>query len=563
MKVLLRKSQIIFRFNSYGMSEEDFAENMLCNFRATLYVGRRDTSLPGKANLRDTQHFVDRSILVDRAGGLSDVFQAVAERAKTGSSMTFDIPVDTHSRARIVVTMIMKPVAMAPLVMLSTRPTLSQMLVFNTKTLGVNHGSVALAHLMDLLTTLEKFNYVTLWTEGFPDQSRETGNLDKMSHESFAQSNVALNTRSGNVHASGLRIGNKDSQRPVKSVKQSVQNVADTAPDLSIAQQLEKRIAGLKKMGFSDETIAKMMATIPSQGVSTTPSSPTSGIVTGKAASVATPTSTPSSSSAESKKTAVDVEKRIAGLKKMGFSDETIAKMMATIPSQGVSTTPSSPTSGIVTGKAASVATPTSTPSSASAESKKTAVDVEKRIAGLKKMGFSDETIAKMMATIPSQGVSTTPSSPTRGSESRVVVVDKNERQGGLLKRNRFESEESEHSHSFDTSDDTSVVTSNAEKDDVPAVCRLPGVRGGSLCERYLDKGEDGDTEYDEELLAGAMPLLKGLSSPDSLIAEVIMKLAGKKTASIDDSDAQKQVFFPGKWKALSHTCLLMEILIS
>ena len=330
------------RYRSSGLSERDFVESVVCHFRATAYVARTDTGLPGKANLYNPDHLLESTVFVDRIGNLGSVLKVAPERAKAGQSLAFNIPVDIHKTANIVVKMALLPVAMAPLSLLSDRPTLERMMQYNAKIVG-DHGSSARKELMGTLSTLEMFNHITMWTEGIfsvhsynePTSSLHEPRTSSLSASSRQKEECAhsdqsrLQAEESQSHPSGLRLAKRGQSRasPPADVHggssklgQDRQHSTSSTSASTAQTDVAARIAGLKKMGFSDATIAKVMSTIPSQGVATTSTTSPSDTLTPASASPAQ----------------TDVAARIAGLKKMGFSDAAIAKIMSPVPSQGV-----------------------------------------------------------------------------------------------------------------------------------------------------------------------------------------------------------------------------------
>jgi Holliday junction resolvasome RuvABC DNA-binding subunit len=440
--ILFFRQNAYVRYMSYGMSEEFFMENIAVQFRATMYVGRSDSSLPGKACLENDAHLLDHTQVVDRVGGIGSILQVAPERAKAQQSLGFNIAVDIHEKAEVIVKIVLMPSMMSPLALLSSRPTFQQMLQYNAEVRGIANDEGTRNALINSLSTFEKFNYITLWTVGFSGP------------ELLASPNHAAAPRV--VDADQVAKPSLLTARPVSPVSNS---------GTTEAANLEKRVAGLKKMGFNDETIAKMTATIPSQGVSAPRETQHDGAkktgVHGLKTSRPTPVqSTTASSPVEATTTTSTasatpewVASRIAALKKVGFNDETIMKVMSTVHAPGVSTGSAAPLALTAQEQVAAHNSGLgSTTSNRAGAPPSPPLDLEERVAGLKKMGFSDATISRVLSTMQSQGVTITSSS------ARL------------------------------TSADDSASASGAD-DDIPAVCKVPGVNAGSLCKPKAKAG--------------------------------------------------------------------------
>ena len=164
-------------------------------------------------------------------------------------------------------------------------------------------------------------------------------------------------------------------------------------------------------------------------------------------------------------------------------------------------------------------------------------------------MGFSEAAISKIISTIPSQGVS----APFTLDE---VKNDASPRvSSGSSGPRDFNAEEVPTLKLIDRHRDQSESTLSMDETnnemEVPLVCRIPGVQGGSLCEPYLNDKKGVGTESSAHWTSEQTTLYEKLenmknANPSKVLTNTISNFV--KKLSTADTSSSGHMAVPGRY---------------
>lgn len=299
----------IQRYKSYGMSEIDFIHTIVSPFRASLYITQSEVL--GSANITDLRHFDIGSIVVDRINGVANNFPGAETLAKSSLSLTVNFPFTSQQFPRQAISMTIHPNILGSFGLLSSKPTLQNMLIQNQKTGGASFPIETLK--TSLVQSLEFFvlwNYITLWIESDDSPPVATTNQGTVNRVKDQTTTEKLNIRqehgkSGNseVLPSGLTFRKAETKKEVKvneeksSMKEKINTKDDDIPPIC-------RVPGISGGSFCETYQSK------------------------KSQSQSTSQAPKSSNTKEQKQEKVE-DNRIENLKKMGFTENIIKKILA------------------------------------------------------------------------------------------------------------------------------------------------------------------------------------------------------------------------------------------
>mmetsp|Transcript_25503 Transcript_25503/g.37637 ORF Transcript_25503/g.37637 Transcript_25503/m.37637 type:complete len:1617 (-) Transcript_25503:131-4981(-) len=481
--------EMVQRYKSYGMLEEDFMNTISSQFRATVYVSRSDSQNPGRAI--STEHMLNNTKLIARSANLGYVFSSAVDKAQSRLSMSYGIPLSARRKTEFMLRVVCLPYSMAALSLLSDSPSFQKMLEFNAQITPEFSPFTIKYELLKSLGTLEKFNFITLWTPEDGDSKPPLQDDQKTTSRKFSVS------RRTPAPAPPPPSDKRESQLLKSGLK-----TAKRSPTLATENR------GIHKSASVEEGVQSGDEGVVNVGglkFSRRPPSEKSSIVDDK-------TQTGSNE--------VPAICRIPGVsgggicsafKKQGVADEETTQRLYQKKSEGEELQSGSVATGPVSDS------------------------FSKRVAALKKMGFSDAMVSKIIQKdmeadgdilSPEQSSGTTASVHESVSGSQVS-------QAGVPPSPLNEAKDVD--------------------DDIPAVCRIPGVNGGNVCKPYLDKQKKRNEIEDFEpkqvqastVHKGPNPLkdshgeydvqvrgLKKLGLSDAVIAQILSK------ASVANADS-------------------------
>ena len=341
----------IQRYRSYGMSEEDFIHSIVSPFRVSFYVSHRD-ALPGRPDITNLQLFdTQTTFLIDRRGDIASLLFSSAENlAKASLSLSFLAPFTSQQNSRHTLNMIIHPSILASFSRLSSKPTYKDLLSHSQRIHGESYSSDTLKK--GLINTLEYFinlNYLTLWIES--DQAHDKGARKESNRGAVPEK----------VTSSSLQ----DRLRPHQHSKIESPDSSPASPSTSTTSQVHESGLTFRKRSKTEEDERKTppqplrgdtAGAVDEQDNSIPPICRIPGMSAGpfceiyqqkkmKSSSAAVPPSLPPPTSSETLRRSQDVVKqeasesspvdeigeatRIENLKKMGFTDVIIQKILA------------------------------------------------------------------------------------------------------------------------------------------------------------------------------------------------------------------------------------------
>jgi hypothetical protein len=413
------------------MSEEDFIHSIISPFRASFYISHshshdhsRDASLlAGPPDVTNLNHFeTQKTFLIDRRGGLASHFASADSLAKASLSLSFLAPFTSQQNSRHALDMIIHPSILGSFSLLSSKPTYKDLLSHNQRIHGGAYSAETLKQA--LMRTLEYFvqlNYLTLWIESEPANGRDQGQgMRQMGGNQEPGTGTGKKTSSSSL---------QDRLRTVGSPDGATATAAAASPTASTSSQVHDSGLTFRKRSKTEEGNARTSRASPA------PTLPHLQQVDQQQQQEMA--STAGAVDEQDSSDSIPPICRIPGMSVGSFCESYQQKKMK-LASASASPPPASPSplSGRGQEEVKKMA-----PQSASPEADE--VDEVTRIENLKKMGFTDVIIKKILA--KNEGKKTT------------AAKDKTFEGGGTSGR--------------------------------PAICSLPGVHAGGLCKAYESKG--------------------------------------------------------------------------
>lgn len=202
------------RYETFGISQEEFVRTIMPNFRYSLYVtkaavaARKDDdvgrshrahAVVGRPNISVESIFgkdmlARRVRITDRLGYLGELFKSFPQNAK--SQVSSSIGFAHYASPSVALTFIVHPIIAASFRLLSTKPSIQELLDYNEQFYAqhrlVFDKSDAKRHLINMVQFLERLNVITL--------SCDTGPITALGSVSAAgEHRPVINTNSGSM----------------------------------------------------------------------------------------------------------------------------------------------------------------------------------------------------------------------------------------------------------------------------------------------------------------------------------------------------------------------------